>query len=158
MNPLALSAVKGKRMVRGFAGVQQRLEKCWASGGVVGDTQLLAGRLAQVPQVQGKLGHSRCSLYRRGRNPGERKEPLGQLGTETASPLSPGRAPHCAPKLTSLKTVQTLSNLERTQEGLTPGSSTYTLRLPGKHGLGAGPGTRGAGPGAHEAESSYRWC
>lgn len=31
------SPVKGKRMVRGPARIQQRLEKCWASGGVAGD-------------------------------------------------------------------------------------------------------------------------
>lgn len=67
--------------------------------------------------------------------------------------FSPGRAPHCAPKLTSLQTMQTLSNLQRCKglDARTLSSSTGkrgprdTLELGAGPVLGEGQGLRARG-------------
>lgn len=130
---------------------QQRLEKCWVSIWRCGGRKTQSpSRLAHCTPSPGRVKHTHQSLYRRGRGPGERKEPLGQLRAaavflSSGLPLSPGRAPHCAPKLTSLQTVQPLNNLQRCR-----GPARLNARLKhreagfsGMQELGAGPDTWG---------------
>lgn len=142
------SAVKGNRMAWGPAESSRGLKSVWhlevwqETDTVTRQTGPLYPRPRKC-RAQSAQSVGGAEVLEKRRSPWGNSAATVSLGSGLS--FSPGRAPHCAPKLTSLQTMQTLSNLQRCKglDARTLGSST------GKRGprdtleLGAGPGTRG---------------